>query len=124
MPSGGLIVIAAVKPGCEEPLRTTLNRIGNDVNGKRLANGVREPHIDFPSSHTIHFARLALLPDADRGPDSKGVVDLLLSLLTDDVTWSMPPLPHWYRGRDSVAEFATTIAFTCGCRWPSASPSS
>ena len=29
----------------------------------------------------------------------RGDVDLLLSLLTEDVTWSMPPLPHWYRGR-------------------------
>ena len=41
-------------------------------------------------------------------------MDLLLSLLTEDVTWSMPPLPHWYRGRAAVTEFATTIAFTCG----------
>ena len=42
----------------------------------------------------------------------RGDVDLLLSLLTEDVTWSMPPLPHWYRGRAAVTEFATTIAFT------------
>lgn len=71
MPSGGLLVIAAVKPGCEERLRTTLNRIGNDINGKRLAIGPPEPHIDFPRSRTIHFARLALLPDPDRGPENK-----------------------------------------------------
>ncbi|MBO3086042.1 sigma-70 family RNA polymerase sigma factor [Cellulomonas fengjieae] len=44
----------------------------------------------------------------------QGDVELLLSLLTEDVTWSMPPLPHWYRGRSAVAEFATTIAFACG----------
>ena len=71
MPSDGLIVIARVKPGCEERLRTTLNRIGNDINGKRFANGTREPHIDFPSSRTIHFARMALLPDPDRGAERK-----------------------------------------------------
>lgn len=44
----------------------------------------------------------------------RGDVDLLLSLLTEDVTWSMPPLPHWYGGRTAVTEFATTIAFRCG----------
>ena len=33
----------------------------------------------------------------------RGDVDLLLSLVTEDVTWSMPPLPHWYRGRSAVA---------------------
>ncbi|KRD43607.1 RNA polymerase subunit sigma-70 [Cellulomonas sp. Root930] len=44
----------------------------------------------------------------------RGDVDLLLSLVTDDVTWSMPPLPHWYLGRSAVGDFATTIAFVCG----------
>ena len=44
----------------------------------------------------------------------RGDVDLLRSLLTEDVTWSMPPLPHWYRGRSAVTEFVTRIAFTCG----------
>lgn len=44
----------------------------------------------------------------------RGDIDLLLSLVTDDVTWSMPPLPHWYRGRAAVTEFVTTVAFTCG----------
>jgi hypothetical protein len=75
MPSNGLIVIAPVKPACKERLRLTLNQIGNDVKGKRLADGARQPHIDFPSSRTIHFARLALLDDPDRGP---GQVRLLL----------------------------------------------
>jgi hypothetical protein len=75
MPSNGLIVIARVKPDSKERLRLTLNQIGNDVKGKRLAGGVRQPHIDFPSSRTIHFARLTLLDDPDRGP---GQVRLLL----------------------------------------------
>jgi hypothetical protein len=71
IPSNGLIVIARVRPGSEERLRATLNRIGNDVKGKRLKPGVTEAHIDFPSSRTIHFARLALLDDPDSGPKRK-----------------------------------------------------
>jgi hypothetical protein len=67
MPSNGLIVIAPVRPGAEAALRETLNCIGNDVKGKRLQPGVPEPHIDFPAGRTIHFARLALLPDPDAG---------------------------------------------------------
>ena len=27
-----------------------------------------------------------------------GDADALIALLTEDVTWSMPPMPHWYRG--------------------------
>jgi RNA polymerase sigma-70 factor (ECF subfamily) len=32
-------------------------------------------------------------------------LDGLLALLTEDATWSMPPLPSWYRGHASIAEF-------------------
>ena len=36
----------------------------------------------------------------------RGDADALVALLTEDVTWSMPPLPHWYRGLDAVMDFA------------------
>ncbi len=68
MPTSGIIAIARVKPGSEEELRATLNRIGNDVRGKRLAVSAPEPHIDFPRSRTIHFARMVLIDDPDTGP--------------------------------------------------------
>jgi hypothetical protein len=61
----------------------TLNWIGNDVKGKRLADNINEPHIDFPRSRSIHFARLTLLDDPDCGPDRKRLL-----LVTDyDGTW-------------------------------------
>ena len=48
-----------------------------------LSMGSPEPHIDFPSSRTIHFARLALLDDPDRGPERKRLL-----LVTDyDGNW-------------------------------------
>ena len=40
--------------------------------------------------------------------------DALVALLTEDVTWSMPPLPNWYRGLASVTAFAQEVPFT-GC---------
>jgi RNA polymerase sigma-70 factor, ECF subfamily len=44
-----------------------------------------------------------------------GDVDGLVALLTEDVTWSMPPLSHWYRGLDAVTDFAAQIPLTtCG----------
>lgn len=61
----------------------TLNQIGNDVKGKRLVDGSSHPHIDFPSSRSIHFARLALLDDPDCGPERKRLL-----LVTDyDGSW-------------------------------------
>jgi RNA polymerase sigma-70 factor (ECF subfamily) len=45
----------------------------------------------------------------------RGDADALVALLTEDVTWSMPPLPHWYRGLDAVTDFAVAIPLTsCG----------
>jgi RNA polymerase sigma-70 factor (ECF subfamily) len=39
----------------------------------------------------------------------------LVSLLTEDVTWSMPPMAHWYRGLAAVTDFATQVPLTrCG----------
>ncbi|WP_406036634.1 sigma-70 family RNA polymerase sigma factor [Micromonospora sp. NBC_00898] len=44
-----------------------------------------------------------------------GDADALIALLTEDVTWSMPPMPHWYRGLDAVADFAREVPLSrCG----------
>ncbi|MGI5281798.1 sigma-70 family RNA polymerase sigma factor [Nonomuraea polychroma] len=45
----------------------------------------------------------------------RGDAGALVALLTEDVTWSMPPLPHWYRGLAAVTDFATRLPLTsCG----------
>lgn len=50
----------------------------------------------------------------------RGDVDLFVSLLSEDVTWAMPPLPHWYHGKGPVAEFAANVPMGgCGS-WRSA----
>ncbi len=41
---------------------------------------------------------------------------MLVELLTADVTWSMPPLPHWYSGASAVSDFAVHVPFACGAR--------
>lgn len=116
MPSSGLIVIVGVQPGCEARLRSILNRIGNDIKGKRLVDAAPEPHIDFPSSRTIHFARLALLEDPGRGPERKRlllatdydgnwrahVLELLALTSDPDAIWGCC---EGYAGRDRFLQF-------------------
>jgi RNA polymerase sigma-70 factor (ECF subfamily) len=41
-------------------------------------------------------------------------MDSLASLLHEDVTLSMPPLPLWLRGRADIREWM--LGFGCGCR--------
>jgi RNA polymerase sigma-70 factor (ECF subfamily) len=44
----------------------------------------------------------------------RGDADALIALLTEDVTWSMPPLGVWYRGIEAVTDFAVRVPLT-GC---------
>lgn len=44
----------------------------------------------------------------------RGDANGLVALLTEDVTWSMPPLAHWYHGLEAVTDFAVQVPLT-GC---------
>ncbi len=40
----------------------------------------------------------------------QGDVDAILAMLAEDATFTMPPLPTWYRGHDAIALFLTRYA--------------
>lgn len=44
----------------------------------------------------------------------RGDSHALVAMLTEDVTWSMPPLPRWYSGLAAVTDFAVTVPLA-GC---------
>jgi RNA polymerase sigma-70 factor, ECF subfamily len=39
----------------------------------------------------------------------RGDADTLVSMLTADATWSMPPLPSWYRGAAAITDFLVRL---------------
>jgi RNA polymerase sigma-70 factor, ECF subfamily len=39
-------------------------------------------------------------------------IDALISMLTEDVTWSMPPAPTWFRGMTAVRDFLVRYPLT------------
>jgi RNA polymerase sigma-70 factor, ECF subfamily len=47
----------------------------------------------------------------------QGNADTLVALLTEDVTWSMPPLPQWYHGIEAVTDFAIQVPITRCPSW-------
>jgi RNA polymerase sigma-70 factor (ECF subfamily) len=47
----------------------------------------------------------------------RGDADALIALLTEDVTWSMPPLPRWYHGLEAVTDFALRVPLTACGSW-------
>lgn len=58
--------------------------------------------------------RLRAIVMAFAGALERGDADALVALLTEDVTWSMPPMPHWYQGLAAVTDFAVQVPLT-GC---------
>ena len=71
MPANGLLLITPVIAGRESSLCESLNAFGNNILGKHKRGGGAQVMIPFNRSRTLHFARLALLDDPDRGPDRK-----------------------------------------------------
>lgn len=47
----------------------------------------------------------------------RGDAEALVALLTEDVTWSMPPLGHWYTGIEAVMDFAKEVPLTRCPSW-------
>jgi RNA polymerase sigma-70 factor, ECF subfamily len=54
---------------------------------------------------------------AERYADAieRGDVDTLISMLTEDATWSMPPVPTWFRGHEAIREFL--VGYPLTLRW-------
>jgi RNA polymerase sigma-70 factor (ECF subfamily) len=66
---------------------------------------------------TVDDARLRELVTGFATALEHGDADALVALLTEDVTWSMPPLPHWYHGLDAVVDFAVQVPMTRCPSW-------
>ena len=66
---------------------------------------------------TIGDARLREIVGGYSDALQRGDAGALVRLLTADVTWSMPPLPHWYRGIAAVSDFAVRVPLSSCGRW-------
>jgi RNA polymerase sigma-70 factor (ECF subfamily) len=61
--------------------------------------------------------RLSELVGAYVAAWERGDVGAVAALLTDDVTFAMPPHPQWFAGRDAVSAFLRAAPLAEGTRW-------
>ena len=66
---------------------------------------------------TMDDARLRQLVARFASAFERGDAGALIALLTEDVTWTMPPLPHWYHGLVAVTDFALKVPMTSCWSW-------
>jgi RNA polymerase sigma-70 factor (ECF subfamily) len=93
-----------------ESVKSALKRARANLQHRRLTTDDREPPpaADSPPEDAIVVKFVRAWESAD--------LDALVTLLTDDVFMSMPPMPFEYQGRDVVARFCASI-FRAGRRF-------
>ena len=84
-----------------ESVKSALKRARVSLQQRRSAVAEPPPAADSPAEDAMVAKFVSAYESAD--------VDGLLTLLTDDVFMSMPPLPLEYEGRDVVAGFCATL---------------
>jgi RNA polymerase sigma-70 factor (ECF subfamily) len=86
-----------------DSVNSALKRARGSLQRRRLTTAEREPPpaADSPSEDAIVARFVSAWETAD--------VDALITLLTDDVFISMPPMPFEYEGRDVVAHFCASL---------------
>jgi RNA polymerase sigma-70 factor, ECF subfamily len=94
-----------------EALETTVPSVNGALRRARKAMAKSLP--DRSQQATLRaLGDEALQEMAERYIDAweRGDVDAILAMLAEDATFSMPPLPIWYRGREAIAAFLTRFA--------------
>jgi RNA polymerase sigma-70 factor (ECF subfamily) len=100
-------------------IATTMNTTTASVNSAlQRARRIVAEKIPSPTQQQtlreIGDARLREIVAGFSSALERGDADALVALLTEDVTWSMPPLAHWYHGLEAVTDFAVQVPLT-GC---------
>jgi RNA polymerase sigma-70 factor (ECF subfamily) len=102
--------VADMMESTVESVNSALKRARASLQRRRPPTADREP--PPPSDSPAEDAMVAKFVSAYESAD----LDALVSLLTDDVFMSMPPMPLEYQGRDVVARFCAVL-FGAGRRF-------
>lgn len=97
-------------------LRTTVPAVNSALQRARAAVDARTPEVT--QQRTLAVAGNGAVRQLARryaAAWEAGDVEALLAMLTEDATYSMPPLPAWYRGRVAIGTFLREV--TAGRRW-------
>lgn len=101
-----------------ETMHTSAASVNSALQRARAALAERAPSRSQQQAlRTLGDARLRELVTGFTTALERRDADALIALLSADVTWSMPPLPNWYRGIDTVSAFVRAVPLgSCG-RW-------
>jgi RNA polymerase sigma-70 factor (ECF subfamily) len=91
-----------------DTLDTSVASVNSTLQRARRTVDERLPeHSQQATLRTLGDEQLREIVESYMHAIQQGDVDAVIALLTQEPTWSMPPMPVWYRGRDTVAAFLT-----------------
>jgi len=94
-------------------LSTTVAAVNSALQRARGAAQARLPDSSQQSTlRTLGDARLASIVARYADALETGDVDALLAMLTEDATWSMPPMPTWFQGHEALRSWLTRDPLT------------
>jgi RNA polymerase sigma-70 factor (ECF subfamily) len=97
-----------------ESLETSVPAVNSALQRARKAIGERLPEQSQQATlRTLGDERVRGLVEAYVDAWRRGDVDALRALLAEDATFSMPPWAAWWRGRETLAGFASTAVEVC-----------
>lgn len=99
-----------------EMMRTSRASVNSALQRARAVVAQRvPPRTQQQTLRELDDARLRRIVTGFSGALERRDTDGLVALLTEDVTWTMPPLPHWYRGLPAVTDWAEQVPLgSCG----------
>lgn len=99
-----------------DTMRTTTTSVNSALARARKVVAAKVPsRTQQQTLRKLDDSKLRDVVDGYASALERGDADALVALLTEDVTWSMPPLPHWYDGLEAVTDFAVRVPLTrCG----------
>ena len=89
-----------------ESLGTTVASVNSALQRARRAIDEHLPERSQQTTlHALGERELQAIVRAYMDAMERGDVTAVVALLTEDATWSMPPIPSWYDGPDAIAVF-------------------
>jgi RNA polymerase sigma-70 factor (ECF subfamily) len=99
-----------------ETLETTTASVNSALQRARATIEGRLPEQSQQSARRgLGDERIRELVDRYMDAMDRGDVDAVVALLAEDASWSMPPIPTWYHGREAVVAFLAEHALSV--RW-------
>jgi RNA polymerase sigma-70 factor, ECF subfamily len=97
-------------------MRTSRASVNSALQRARVVVAERvPPRTQQQTLRELDDTRLREIVTGFSGALERRDTDGLVALLTEDVTWTMPPLPHWYQGLAAVTEWAVRVPLgSCG----------